>query len=439
MLKQRIKELSVRRRTFGETALDRVHAKEIEKMLISVQQIKNNLLTNYSSDLDEDLEDLDELEMLLLLRYYDVKYTTPGSYDPLPRLTNRHLTIAALSTLNVDIPVTFRFRNADQLHRVFIGYQFPAQFTSTYRHSFQGEEVFLAGLYRLHHVNVFGDIGWQHLFGWDQPRASRAFALFIDFMYRNWFYLVNDNLQFWKPYLPHMAEAIRNKLASLGDLHHSAYANNGFCVFGFIDNTNLRVCRPGGGPTADGPNAPRNSPLLQRSAYNGWKKFHGYKFQTIHLPNGMTFHVWGACSLRHNDLYTYYESNINELIAELQADQTLQYSIYGDSAYAILSESHLAYRYTEATTAAQQLTNNCMSSCRESIEWSYGDCMTHWKMLDFPHGLKVRQMDVESMFVCAVLLNNTHITLNGSNTVEYFDCAPPSFDQWVSQGPRMFV
>jgi hypothetical protein len=69
----------------------------------------------------------------------------------------------------------------------------------------------------------------------------------------------------------------------------------------------------------------------------------------------MNFHVWGPVSLRHNDLQCWRDSNI-----------------YGDSAYAVLVDSHIAYRF-DIAGGALAITNKCMSSCREIIEWDYGD------------------------------------------------------------------
>ena len=78
----------------------------------------------------------------------------------------------------------------------------------------------------------------------------------------------------------------------------------GFRIFGFIDNTIIATGRPGGGPIKSGIGSERKNPLIQRLFYNGWKKCHGLKFQTIDLLNGMNAHVFGPLSCRHNDLYT---------------------------------------------------------------------------------------------------------------------------------------
>ena len=46
---------------------------------------------------------------------------------------------------------------------------------------------------------------------------------------------------------------------------------------------------------------------------------HGIKWQTVDLPTGMNFHVWGPCSVRHNDLFSLMRSDINELVRVAQA------------------------------------------------------------------------------------------------------------------------
>lgn len=50
----------------------------------------------------------------------------------------------------------------------------------------------------------------------------------------------------------------------------------------------------------------------------------------------MNFNIWGSRSVRHNDLYTFYHSNMNDRLSELQRDQQLQYCVYGDHIYQLL-------------------------------------------------------------------------------------------------------
>lgn len=83
----------------------------------------------------------------------------------------------------------------------------------------------------------------------------------------------------------------------------------------------------------------------------------------------MHFHVYGPVSVRNNDLFTLNKSRINEKIRALQADCALQFVIYGDSAYAILWDSHIRARHQyENLSAREVLENRRLSSCREAIE-----------------------------------------------------------------------
>ena len=98
--------------------------------------------------------------------------------------------------------------------------------------------------------------------------------IFLDFMYSKWGYLISDNGLFWKPYMSSQANAIRNKCVSYGcNFPLVDDPNGGFNIFAFIDNTLNATCRPGGGPSRDGPNAPRNDEEIQNAFKNGWKVY----------------------------------------------------------------------------------------------------------------------------------------------------------------------
>jgi hypothetical protein len=46
-----------------------------------------------------------------------------------------------------------------------------------------------------------------------------------------------------------------------------------------------------------------------------------------------------------------------------------------------------------------------------------------------------RKSLVAEMYLIAMLLRNAYTTMHGSNTCEYFNLLPPTFESWVSQGP----
>lgn len=198
----------------------------------------------------------------------------------------------------------FRMRKND-LYRVKNSLAIPHTVRLSNGSRFSGEEVLLFSL------NRFTTCGWIHdlipVFGRDVTQWTRAFHWFIKYMIANFAYLLTDMLQFWKPYIPLMAEKIRRKLHAKHDIY---FPPGTFRVFGFIDCTVIASLRPGGGPTSPGPNAERCDNFIQMAFYNGWKKHHGTKFQSIELPNGMCMHMYGPKSFRNCDLSLLASSGI---------------------------------------------------------------------------------------------------------------------------------
>ncbi len=222
------------------------------------------------------------------------------------------------------IPEDFRVDNKEELRALFQGFQFPVVFRfPKSRRKFTGEKVFLFGMYRLANVTKLSNDVVPIRFGFHDPAiASECFRSFITFMVNSWGYLLTNNFAYWVDQLPNFAQSIRLKAQELG-----VWFPEGFNVCAFTDNTMNAACRPSGGPQRDGNHAPRNDPLIQRGWYNGWKKLHGLKFQTIDLPNSMNAHIWGPCSVRHNDLWTLGHSNLNDVVAGPQASMPIQYVI----------------------------------------------------------------------------------------------------------------
>ena len=298
-------------------------------------------------------------------------------------------------------------------------------------------------------------------------------------MVENWAYLLQDHLSFWLPFLPEFAEKVRAKLQAKGVF----FEPGSFRVFGFTDNTMNATCRPGGGPTRTGEDAPRNDPMIQRAWYNGWKKLHGMKWQTVDLPNGMNMHVWGPVSIRHNDIWTLevhslyltfsfsyllllllfpsfpplpssnllhilfvvQMSELSEKLALLQRDQELTYCIYGDSAYVCVRNDWIQCRHTLYAVEPREVRvqkhaeNLALSSCREVIEWDYGDVGTIFSYVDYKKRLKMRKSAVGMQYLTAMIMRNAMVCMRGCNTSKYFDYDFPDdfIFKWTGEGPRL--
>ena len=149
----------------------------------------------------------------------------------------------------------------------------------------------------------------------------------------------------------------------------------------------------------------------------------GLKFQTVILANGMDFHVYGPNSVRRNDLYMLRHSKLLHLMEELQRGDPFFLKIFGDSAYFDCDFLGIG-------------GGRGMASVRESVEWTYKDVKAQWKYLDWNHVLQRRKQPVfKIVFVC-LLLRNAYVSMHGGQAAEYFVDLPPSFEQWVEQGPH---
>jgi hypothetical protein len=422
------KSLYVRKRHFGLSCLERGAITERLRRLKCIEKAMKIV----EDDSDSDFELFYSAHRAISAEILAIGAVDPRINDALPVIERKHRLIDSFS--DDEIRGLFRFESKEQLHRLLIGFQFPKTFQAAEGNIFSGEEILLCGLYRLHCVNVLGDDGWVAVFGMVESVASRACILFIDFLWNWWSYLLFDHMHYWLDKIPSMAEAIRLKMEE----KNCPFLPGEFPFFAFIDNTMNATCRPGGGPARDGIHAPRNNPEIQRAWYNGWKKFHGLKWQTIDLPNGMNFKVDGPFSCRDNDITTLNSSAILlKLQVLLEMNQLHFYRIYGDSAYIVIDEGPLSARH-QNPNPRQVLENKAMSSCREVIEWDYGDIGRYFKLLDYKHVLQIRKMPVARMCICAILLRNALVTMNGCNTSVYFCCTPPTFEEWTAEGMRAF-
>ena len=373
-----IKSLSGYRRNWAKSqglilsGSNRINARNI---CLSIDRIDQQIRRSYvamhlNKTVSKAIKRMRKLRKFMCLCLMDEVCTTVDVFNERLHVPVKGVGMTINAWEEVRIPADLNVHTRRDLWRLFDGFRFPPTMISPSRHKFDGQEVFLFGLYRLSHPGKYDRQDIIKIFGFvHKSRASECFYCFLHFMVNQWGYLLTNNMQHSLSHLSEMASSIRKKCSELG-----CYFDEAFNIFGFIDNTMNATCRPGGGPTRDGIDAPRNDQNIQRAWYNGWKKLHGMKWQTIDLPNGMNFHVYGPVSVRHNDLWTLRHSDINEKLRLLQIHEPIQYRIYGDSAYVHLNKSHMRARHLyQALTPREIFENRVLSCYMEQIEWDYGD------------------------------------------------------------------
>ena len=158
-----------------------------------------------------------------------------------------------------------------------------------------------------------------------------------------------------------------HQLQEFADALHHKGAPLSNC-WGFIDGTVRPICRPS---------------QKQRNLYNGYKRIHAIKFQSIAAPNGLIANLYGPIEGKRHD---------NAMLAEYRLlDQMLLHCndanghpscVYGDAAYPL--RAHLQKPFQGARLNGQQKEfDTAMSSVRTSAEWLFGDVINYCKFMDF--------------------------------------------------------
>jgi DDE superfamily endonuclease len=417
-----IKCYSLHRRYLG------LSCKEKRFLLFEYQRIQR-LMVLLAVANEADRPDLEEIVAIAVALHRQRRYE---QIIPRPvQAQHEKRTIASFS--ETEIPNKFRFRSSAQLFRLYNALRIPEKIVMPSRHTCTGEELFLVGLMRISSVARLEDI--EHIFHRNYTWLSQVFSFFVTWIESRHGYRLYNNLDFWLPHFDRFSEAIRVKAVALsaGQLN---FVPGGFRVAMVTDCCNQIISRPGCGPAHDGADAPRGDPAgwLQRVFYNGWLAACGMKYGTVESPCGLTVFASSGESSRHSDLTWLANSDINNKLERLQADSGIApdnlFKMYGDSIFPWMSCLLSRYR-GEDITEIERLENEVMSSCREHVEWHYGEIKMLFPFVDYPNKQQLLKTPVRETFVTTMILRNCYVCLNENKTAKYFNCIPPPLEDWL--------
>ena len=201
-------------------------------------------------------------------------------------------------------------------------------------------------------------------FGRPVPDYSIISNEVMNIIYSRFSYLLEDfNLPFLSPNkLEEYCTAIKGKGAALDN------------CFGFIDGTVRPICRP---------------KLNQRIVYNGHKKVHALKFQSMVLPNGIIGNMYGPIEGKRHDCSLLRMSNLLPKLTQYAVDTNgNSLCLYGDPAYPLRVHLQCPFRGNRITPQ-QTAFNRSMSQVRVAVEWLFGDITRWWAFMDFKKNLKI--------------------------------------------------
>lgn len=247
-----------------------------------------------------------------------------------------------------------------------------------------------------------------HRFGRPVPELCMITNRVLDWVYDNHSHrlLEWDNQPYLSPAsLQLYAHAISRKGSPLRN------------CFGFVDGTVRPIARPG---------------EAQRIVYNGHKRVHSLKFQSVAIPNGLVANLYGPIEGRRHDAGMLKDSGLlNTLQRKARTPRGDILCIYGDPAYPLRPQLMCPYRENNLTFQMQEF-NTAMSEVRVTVEWLFGDIVESFKFIDYKKNLKLGLSAVGKQYIVSVFFRNLITCLYGNSTSEFFDLDPPSLLEYLA-------
>lgn len=256
------------------------------------------------------------------------------------RFSSGDLVQVWLSYLKGEIEIKFDFQIAALL-------EIPACFQTPSGVPFTREEGLFLLCARPAWATRLGTL--EFMFGYHYTSISQYTNLILD---TNWDFLLRD---FESGHLG------PDRLAEFARKVHSKGAPLDKC-WGFIDCTIRQICSPS---------------RWQRDCYNGYKHMHALKYSAVKCPDGLIYQLHGPWEDRRNDNALLHDSGVLER-CHRYADG---HYMYGDPAYRLSSVLLCPYSHLAAELYREQrIFNECMSSCREAVEWGFAGVLNYGRL-----------------------------------------------------------
>ena len=328
----------------------------------------------------------------------------------------------------------FRFRKEDMptlLHELRLPVGRDGRLCTAGRYVFEPMEALCTFLFRMAHAGPWY-IVMLAMGGASAARYSGAFYFVLDHIY-NTFKKCIDNIGRWEGNSQIFAGVARMCLACFRPVPHIPFHG---CIADAIRAAGAPVWRCIG--FLDGTFRPCARPVRgQRGLYSGYKKAHGFHFQSVIGPNGLIIDLFGVCLGKHSDSYLLRLSNLVARLQSLTRGEGSHFYVYADSAYTL--SMYILRAFKGAMTALQQLFNTGMSGVRISVEWGFGLVVNDWKFLDEKKNLKLYKQPIAKIFYVGALLSNMKCCLTAAHTndgygnqiAKFFGVSPPSLHDYL--------
>ncbi|KLO09136.1 hypothetical protein SCHPADRAFT_834370 [Schizopora paradoxa] len=321
---------------------------------------------------------------------------------PRAKIAGRRISEERLYALS-DEDCLSRFRmTADEIMDVITAMDIPDVVKTSEGHVFEGLEAFCLILARFRTAGDISELTRQY------NRSSTAISFAINQLVQE----IDDN---WA----HLLHFDREGVLCPENLREFARAVHEHgspveTVWGFLDTTHRRTCRPS---------------LYQQQAYNGHKKNHGLKFQAVVAPNGLFVHLSQPFEGRRADPGILRDTGLMDLcsqhaFAEIDGiRRPLQ--LYGDAAYGLSDFILSPFCDPEQRSPEELEWNRAMGLVRIDVEHGFGIISQTWPFLNAGWKMKLYTSPVGRYYRVGVLLSNALNCLRPNQVSRAFNLPPP--------------
>jgi hypothetical protein len=310
----------------------------------------------------------------------------------------------------------FRFSKAD-IPRLLRCFQWPRYFQLRNGYKFSAEICLLMVLYRFAFPSTLSKL--EIMFGRAHTNCSLIVGHGVRLLYARFgARLIDFDVQLLLPRIHLYFQAIARKSAGAVTT-----------CFGLIDGTVHFITRP---RIKGRVRRVRNNNNIQRAVYNGHKRHHGIKFQSIVLPDGIVAQMFGPVEGRRHDATLLKLSKIDQKMHLLPPRSF----VYGDQAYQVRPWLLSPYRGLNKPHY-QRRWNRAMRTVRISVEHGFKIITTLWAHLKFIPAQKIFTTPVARHYVVCTALANMHNCLYPNQVSQHFDLAPPTLEEYCNLYPEV--
>ena len=345
------------------------------------------------------------------------------------------------------------FESFEDLHRFFelIGLGWHDCFIGRKRNRYDAQDCVIY-LLMLMRANITF-VAIENILHVDSRKVGEMFALANHYLYVRFARKLSrkGTLRRYGTMLDLFKEKIRLKCLDPELSRGYAFPPDDFDITFFTDAFAKESLRAGSGPAEQGVGARRyrDAYATQRAFYSGYNKFVGLKYLLVNTPHGMTALLHGPESNRRSDPHLVKSCRLEKQLKDLSAEflpPGEKAKCYGDSIFKItnfMQGPHNPHLYSDdfqhankeycADLLAQDRT---LSAERISAEWIIAVAQNKFPLVGDKKKFKLMSTNklqpAKTQINVAVFLTDVMTSLDGNQISKYFDCAPPSLEDYFA-------